>query len=363
MNVLYLINYAGKAGTEKYVENLIRLANGRIKPFFAYHTAGELSEKMEAAAIPSLRLDMGRKSALKAARKLAAFCRENEIDVIHAQYPRENIIALLSKRHYAAPRVVLTNHLTLRLGAVSGLFWRALNRHFSPKNHRIIAVCNAGRDILIENGVLPERITVIFNGIEPAGPPERSDAIRRELSLPPDCFVMTIFARFAPEKGLDFLVDTLAELKRQASRPFCCLICGDGARFDEIKSKIGALGLENECRLLGFRRDTREILLGSDVYLNSSSRNEAMSFAILEAMNAGLPLVVTDVGGNRDLAETRLKCGFVCAFGDRAGFSAALRRLMDDEALRQTLSRAATEKISRYFDLNKLTAEVYAAYN
>ena len=44
----------------------------------------------------------------------------------------------------------------------------------------------------------------------------------------------------------------------------------------------------------GFRRDTADILRASDLYLNTSSCNEAMSFAILEAMNAGLPLVVTD---------------------------------------------------------------------
>ncbi|MEG1317153.1 MAG: glycosyltransferase family 4 protein, partial [Oscillospiraceae bacterium] len=188
MNVLYLINFAGKAGTEKYVENLIRiLGKQKIKPFFVYNIAGELSEKLLRAKVPSLQLDMGKLAMLSAAKKLAEYCRANNIDVIHAQYPRENLVALLSKRHYDKPRVVMTNHLTLRLSGASGFIWRRINKHFSPKNHSIIAVCNEGREIMIENGVAADKISVIFNGIEPAGVPLKSNAIRKSLNLPDDC--------------------------------------------------------------------------------------------------------------------------------------------------------------------------------
>jgi glycosyltransferase involved in cell wall biosynthesis len=363
MKVLYLINYAGKAGTEKYVENLVRiLSPDRIEPFFAYNTAGELSEKMAAAGVPSLQVNMDKKSVFKAAKKLAGYCRENEIEVIHAQYPRENIIALLSRRYYDKPKIVLTNHLTLRLNGFSSLLWRRLNKHFTPKNHCIIAVCNEGREIMIENGVAPDRIKVIFNGIEPSGEPQKSAAIRDELGLSPECFIMTIFARFAPEKGLGFLVDVLAKLKAEVSRPFCCIICGDGELFGKISSKIDSLDISENCRLLGYRKDTSEILRGSDIYLCSSMCNEAMSFAILEAMNAGLPLVVTDVGGNRDLAEAKLRCGYVLPYGDVEGFAGAVRELMEEPETLDKLSSAATEKVEKYFNLYKLSQDVYNSY-
>ncbi len=363
MNVLYLINFAGKAGTEKYVENLVRiLGQEKIKPFFAYCVEGELSEKMKQSGIPCIQLEMSWRSALSAARKLAEFCRSNEIDVIHAQYPRENIIALLSKRHYAKPRVVMTNHLTLRLSGASGFIWRCLNKHFTPKNQKIIAVCNEGREIMIQNGVKPERIEVIFNGIEPSGGPLRNEAKRQELELRADCFTIAILARFAPEKGLSFLLDALAELKRKTDKPFCCLICGDGALYDEIRVKISDLALEDNCRLLGFRKDTKEILLASDCYVCSSSNNEAMSFAILEAMDCGLPLVVTDVGGNRDLAETGLSCGFVVPFGEVETFADKLLTLLKDSDLRSELSINAIKKIERVFNLNKLAFDVYNSY-
>ena len=365
MNVLYLINYAGKAGTEKYVENLVRiLGKDRITPYFAYNIGGELSEKMRAAGVPSLQLDMGKKAALfSAPKQLAAYCRENRIDVIHAQYPRENLIALRSKKYYDAPRVVMTSHLTLRLSGFSGMVWKQINKKYSPRNHWVIPVCREGRDILIENGVLPARIKVIYNGIEPAPLPAHTDVLKKELALADDCFVFFIMARFAPEKGLSFLVDSLAELKKKTDKPFCCAIAGDGELTGEIKSQIASLGLENECRLLGYRTDTKDLLPGADAYLCSSQCNEAMSFAILEAMNAGLPLIVTDVGGNRDLAETDMQCGFVVNYGDSSAFSDKMQLLMDEPSQRAALAKAANDKVAKYFDLEKLAGDVCAAYN
>ena len=112
----------------------------------------------------------------------------------------------------------------------------------------------------------------------------------------------------------------------------------------------------------GYRNDADRILRASDLYLNTSSCNEAMSFAVLEAMNAALPLVVTDVGGNRDLAETNIQCGFVVQYGDVSGFARAILRLMEDEALYKQFSADALRKISEEFDLEKLAWDVYRTY-
>lgn len=359
MKILYLINFAGKAGTEKYVENLVSIfSEAGESCFFAYNVPGELSEKMSARGIPSLQLEMSQAKSLSAAKKLAAYCRDNDIDVIHAQYPMENVVALLSLRYYKKPRVVYTNHLTI----YSGTRWRILNRMFTPRDHRIIAVCREGRDIMISNGVCPERIEVIYNGIEPANVRTPDAAIRSELGIPEGNFVMSILTRYSSEKGLSFLIDALAKLKALTDKPFSCVICGDGDDFKSISDKISDLGLSDNVIQAGYRTDTPRILRGSDIYLNTSSRNEAMSFAILEAMNAGLPLVVTDVGGNRDLAETNIVCGFVLEHGDVDGFAKAILVLMDDESLCAEYSAAALRKIGEEFDLTKLAWDVFRAY-
>lgn len=308
--------------------------------------------------MPSLQIRIGRANALFAARRLAAHCRENKIDVIHAQYPRENITSILSRLFNRRTRVVYTNHLTMR----TGLKWRVFNRIFTPRDHRIIAVCREGRDIMIENGVRADRISVIYNGVEPAGPPVRDDGIRSLLGIRENTFLMTIFARYEPEKGLFFLLSVLSRLKVLTSKSFSCVICGDGSEFDEIGEKISALGLSENVIQAGYRTDTARILLGSDLYLNTSAKNEAMSFAILEAMNAGLPCVVTDVGGNRDLAETGIRCGTVVDYGDTEGFAHAILELLENDELRQTFSNNAVQKVAEDFDLTKLAWDVFRAY-
>ena len=359
MKVLYLINYAGKAGIEKYVENLVRLLHAAgLEPYFAYNLPGPLSEKMERAGVPSLRLSLEWKNAGKDARTLADYCREHGIEVIHAQCPRENMLALMAGRRMPGLRVVYTEHFTRRVGIV----WRLLWRHFSPRNHRVIAVCPESRDALISNGCAPDKIQVIYNGIEPENAPAPTDALRRELGLEENVFLLCCLARFDPEKGLDFLLRALGRLKTVTERPFCCAVAGDGPLLDDIRARIATAGLEREVRLLGYRTDVPAILASSQLYVCSSERNEALSFAILEAMNASLPLVVTDVGGNRDLAETGGICGRVRDYGDEEGFARAIAELMENEELRLEYSAAAREKIARRFDLHALALDVYKTY-
>lgn len=359
LKILYLINYAGKAGIEKYVENLVRLLPAAgAEPYFAYSLPGGLSEKMAAAGVPTLQLSLEWRDAAKAAKTLAAYCREQGIEVVHAQCPRENVIALLAAKRLPGLRVVYTEHFTRRRGAA----WRMIWRHFSPRNHRVIAVCREGRDVLIEGGCRPDKIRVIYNGIEPEAHPRRSDRLRKELGLSDDACLIVCLARFDPEKGIDFLVRALAKLKTLTARPFCCAIAGDGPLLKDVRAQVRAAGLETEVRLLGYRTDVPDLLASADLYVCSSERNEALSFAILEAMNAGLPLVVTDVGGNRDLAEAGGVCGRVVDYGDEAAFAGAILELMENDGLRRKLSAAATEKVARRFDLHKLALDVYETY-
>lgn len=359
INILYLINYAGKAGTEKYVSNLMRILSARGENcHLAYSVPGLLSETMSAEGFPCFQFRMKASKALSCAKKLAGYCREHSIDVIHAQYPMENVIAILSKLFYKKVKVVYTNHLTI----YQSIKWKILNRIFTPFDHRIIAVCRQGADIMVSNGVKKSRIQTIYNGIEPAKSREYDREFARSFGVSDDTFVMSIMARYSPEKGLPFLLASLSKLRKKAQKPFVCFIAGDGEEFDSFAVMSTNSKMSDRVIQLGFRRDSDRMLRSSDLYLNTSSKNEAMSFAILEAMNAGVPLVVTDVGGNRDLAETHTVCGTVVNFGDTEAFSDAILELMDDPGLLKQYSDNALRKVGEEFDLNKLAIDVFNTY-
>lgn len=363
MRVLYLINYAGKAGTEKYVENLIGyLHPDRAECHLCYNVDGPLAEKMRERGIPCLQLEMKHPFDRVAAKKLAAYCRQNSIDVIHAQYPRENYIAILAKKYCPSLKVIFTSHLTIYQNAV----WKFFNRRMMKKDECVISVCEEGRDILISNGVPADKIKVIFNGIEPGDPPpERSPGRKRPAfgeDLPDGAVAALILARLAPEKGLSFLLDAVKKANTPDGAPIFLYVAGDGEERASLEAGIAQRGLTDRVRLLGYRTDTAALMRDADLYLNSSSSNEAMSFAMLEALAAGLPLIATRVGGSPDLVKMGGDCGYVVEYGDADGFASALRKLANDPDLRREYSAAARRKAENEFKLAGLLDDVYRTY-
>ena len=355
MNILYLINFAGAAGTEKYVETLMAAA-GREghRCHLCYAIPGALSEKIRQAGYPVLQLDMRPRRLFAAAAQLADYCRENAVEVIHAQYPRENVIALLAARKCPGLRVVFTSHLTVH----QGMLWNYVNRIFTPQNHCVISVCRQGVELLKENGVCPDKIRVIPNGIHAGPVPRRQNVIREEFGLSPETVVLFTAGRYAPEKGFFWLLEVLSRLRDKSDVPFVCLIAGTGEEYGAIAAEIRRRGLDKNVIQAGFRSDVPALLASADIYVSSSLR-EAMSFSILEAMAAALPLVVTDTGAGAELAED---CGFAVAPGDTEAMARDLLRLMTVPDLRLRLGRTARQKVCRDYDLDILIQQTLDSY-
>lgn len=359
MKVLYLINYAGNAGTEKYVYNLIKTFEGKdTKCYLGYNVPGKLSQDVEAMGIPTLKLNMRHPFDKKAARILADYCRENNIDVIHAQYPRENYIALLSQKYYSGTKVVYTCHLTLK----ANFLWTITNKIMTKNNHKIICVCNKSKEILMSNGVRGDKIEVIFNGIKPHEHTGANPDLRKELGIDEDTFVITTLARYHIAKGLDYFVKSIEKLKAKTDKKFVLLILGEGELWDEITNLIKEKNLTDVIYQLGFRTDVGEILKISNLYVNSAKCYEALSFAILEGMDASLPIIATKVGGNGDIVSPQNDCGILVEYGDTEEMSDAIKLIMDDEALRNKYSENAFKAVNEVFNLDKLLEDTYKLY-
>ncbi len=358
MNVLYLINYAGSGGSERYVELLCNYFHkNKCDCGLCYNVRGPLVEKLEALGIPTHHLEMKSPLDLGAARALARLCQAQGYEVIHAQYPRENYIALLAKNFGCKARVVFTSHLIID----QPLPWKLLNRIFTPKNHAVLTVCTQGKSVLERNGVAKDKIRIVFNGIDAAKMPPRNRAVLQEFGIGENEKVITILTRFSEEKGVPFLLRSVAKLRELTAVPFRVLVVGSGPDFDRDKALVSQLGIGDKVILAGFRTDTARLLAASDIYLNSSS-SEAMSFAILEALGAGLPLVVTDVGGNPELVDTGRVCGFKVPYGDEAAYARAMAALLEDDALRAQFSAAAKAKARQEFDLHRLLDVIFEIY-
>ena len=362
MNVLYLLNHAGKAGTERYVETLVKYlsADGRIKPFFAYHEGGLLVERLEAMGVPVRQVVMSSRFDWKAAKALAKLCGEWDIDLIHCHYLRENYIAMLAKSYNKKIRVVYTNHFVIPNDAVT----RLSNRLLDKRQDQMIAVCNPGKEQLIANGWSGEHIQVIFNAVDPeAWAGTRSEStMRAELGIPEDRFVMLCASRFADDKGHEYLINAVKRLTELTAAPFTLVLAGDGPLLEERKAQAAELGLtEEQVRFIGFRKDIKNLYKGSDLYINSS-RHEALSFLIIEAMAAGLPVIATNIAGNPDIVNDEAGCGLLVEYNNPDSMASGMKVMIEEPDFLAQCREGAKRTVEEKFEIHKMAAATFRVY-
>ncbi len=359
MKVLYLLNHAGKAGTERYVETLVKYLGGsKVDPYFAYNESGLLVERLAAMGVPTRQLTMESRFDFKAARALAQLCEEWDIDLVHCHYLREHYTALLAKRYNKKIRVVYTNHFILP----NNLVTRLSNHWLDKRQDQMIAVCNRGKEQLIQNGWDGERIQVVFNGVDLDAWAGEESTMREELGIPADRFVMLCASRFAHDKGHAYLIRSLKELTEMHHGPFTMVLAGDGELLEPTKALAAELGLTDEqVKFIGFRKDIKNLYKGADLYVNASE-HEALSFLIIEAQAAGLPCVITDMGGNRDILEGPEQGGLLAVYDDPASMAGCMKRFLEDPAFTRQCRAKALENIAGRFEIHALAEDTYHVY-
>lgn len=211
---------------------------------------------------------------------------------------------------------------------------------------RLIAVCDAMRqEVQKVCGV--RSVGRIYNGVDLGRiPPRRAPAASGPIRI-------TCVARAVPVKRHDLLLSAFAAVRRDI--PAELHVVGDGPELPGLRRRAQELGVAARVVFHGHRDDVPQILADSHVYALVSD-SEGMSVSILESMAAGLPAVVTDVGGNRELVEDG-RTGWVVPRGDAAGITAALERLLLDPAARSRFGYDARERASRLFTIEKMCAD------
>ena len=358
MNILYLINHAGKGGSEKYVLSMAGYALPKgDSVFLLYNEHGLLVEQMEGLGIDTSQIPMANPLDINAAKKLAQYCKSKQIDLIHTQFARENYIAILSKKLFGnSARIIHTCHINTENNGI----WRFINKLLSSENYRVIAVCNSVRDKLVSNNYPPDKVHIIFNGVPFRENIDKTSYTAEELGISDDKFIFISLARFSREKGIFFLLEA-AKLLKNSGKEFALVVAGDGPLLEEAKEYVKANDLNGYVYLPGYRQDGAELLLGSACFINSSS-SEALSFAILEAMESGLPIIATDVGGNPDIINGNTGCGLLVEYNDAKGLETAMYNIMTDSNKAAEMAENSRKAIKTIFNVDNSIKAAYSIY-
>ena len=359
--LLHIIPTLVRGGAEK---QLALLATGLPRDEFDVHVAvlthtGPLEETLRAANVPVTVIDKRWKVDPLAYWRLKALIRRLQPDIVHTwlfaanSYGRQAAISAGVKHIVAGERCVDPWKSTLHL---------MIDRALARRTERIVTNSSGVVDFYASRGLPVGKFAVIPNGIrvtEPAEPISRVGLLD-ELGLPADTErLIGVVGRLWPQKRVKDLL-WAAELLKTARDGCHVLIIGDGPQRWRLTRYRDQLRLADRAHFLGERADVARLMPHFDIFWLASGY-EGQSNAVLEAMAAGVPVVATDIPGNRDLVVPE-ETGYLVPVGDRAEFARKSTWLFDDEPLRQRMGAAGRERIITHFTVEQMVARHAALY-
>lgn len=205
--------------------------------------------------------------------------------------------------------------------------------------HRVVTLTEQNRDAYIRRFCTPKKkISCIYNWIDLDSP--RSEGYRV------DSRKIISAGRFGREKGFDVLVESYARVAEK--HPDWQLdIYGDGEMMPQVRAAIEEKGLQKQIRLMGMCSDLGRRYREYAMYVLPSSR-EGMPLVLLEAKANRLPIISFDIlTGPREIIRDGVD-GLLLPPGDREALADAMCRLIEEDGLRQEMSRHSQENISKF---------------
>jgi glycosyltransferase involved in cell wall biosynthesis len=225
----------------------------------------------------------------------------------------------------------------------------------------LIAVSQAGKDNLVNQGIRPDKVSVAYNGIPmpPTALLEKRKSIRAELGADDDSLVLATISRADFGKGIQDGIDAITMLRRNFPA-IQYWVVGEGEYLEELRQQTAALGLGSRVKFLGFREDVFDILSGADLFLFPSLK-EAMGISIVEAMAMNLPVVGTRVGGIPEVVIEN-ETGVLASPSDAGSLAAACAPLLESLQLRQAMGVAGRRRAEDVFSLRASAVSVLDVY-
>ena len=349
MKIALVADQLDIGGAEQQVVTLAKGLRGRGHEVnvISIFDRTELRDELDAAGVPVSVAGRRSKYDMTTVLRLRRLLSQIRPDLIHAYLPAASIFAPMTRWFGIKAPVLLSER-----GVNSWRVGVRLRCEQLLRRSAVHVTCNADaiKRYLVEvEGLHPDKITVIYNGLRSERLHRPSaDAIaaaRDRIGAPPGATVVVSVANFSENKRHDVLLSAFSEARATNGRLFLVMI-GRGPLEDHIRRLIQGHGVGDACRIITDCSNPAAYLCAAHMKAFTSDA-EGCSNALLEAMAMGLPAVVTDGGGNRELIVGG-RGGDVCPIGDHHAIAASVLRLAADP---ETARRMGQYNHSRVHEL------------
>ena len=306
-------------------------------------------EDLETRGIPVFSLGIKRKFPdPRPVFRLARFIRKWQPDIVHSHMVHANLLARVVRTLAPFPVLVCTAHNIDEGGRLREILYHLTD----PLCDLTTQVSQAGLERYVHVGAVPRhKIRYIPNGVNTERfKPNSEDRLRVRKELGVDGFVWLAVGRFDLQKDYSNMLQAFARLIHKHPDTIL-LIAGEGPLKKTMENMARELGIEKQVKFLGIRRDIPQLMNAADAYVMSSSW-EGMPMVLLEASATGLPIVATDVGGNREVVLDGVT-GFLVPPRNPEALAEAMLRMMNlPEEKRREMGRAARKHVEENFSLD-----------
>ncbi len=339
IRVLYVSGSAAFSGASQSLCHLIgALDRTRYEPFALVSCSGTFTDELHRRGVtvicPDDHFANNDFESLQFGRRVLSECMP---DIVHSNHTTGMGLACAA----IADGLPLVQHVRVqRPQDIRELIYAA---------DAVIAVSHFVRDRIAELDVNLGKVSVIWNGVDTdeVKPDSRAPAVcRHELGISSDEFVVTMIARLAPSKRHDILIDAFRRLRQDIGRGHLLLVAppdDDNVYRTHVHSLLRHDSLARHVTFLEFVPDIRLVLHASDI-LALPSEDEPLARAVLEAMAVGVPVIVADSGGSKEVVDSG-RTGLVIPYGKVEPLADGIRELAQDTERLRSMGAAAAASV------------------
>ena len=316
--------------------------------------------------LPEMVREISPQNDLLALWKLYRLMHQKRYTIVHTHSSKAGIIGRLAARLAGTPLIVHTVHGWSFHDHMSPAVRRTyilLERISAAYTSAMIVVTKKDIEKGLKEGIGKVeqyrliRSSVPLDEFDP-GKVDRS-AVRRELGIPAEAFVMGNLGRFSAQKNPLDWVRVAGEVGRRHPEVYFLLV-GDGPMRSQVEMALAAEGISERTLRTGLRRDAAHMLAAMDVFVLTSLW-EGLPRVIPQAMLMGLPIVANRADGTVE-AVIDGQTGFLCNPGDIVQMSKRISELIEDAEQRRSMGHHGQEYARREFDLGQMITQIEALY-
>jgi glycosyltransferase involved in cell wall biosynthesis len=359
VRVLHVINGEHYSGAER-VQDLLAgyLRQSGYEVGFACVKPDRFPQARKHRDARLYELPMRSRFDLTCGRKLAQLVRDEQYAIIHAHTPRSLMVGDQAARLAGVPLVYHVHSpagrdSTRRLRNMANVW---LERRTAHRATRLIAVSPSVRRYMIEQGFLASHVVCVPNGVPTIDVPPRAKT--------PTAWTLGMTALFRPRKGIEVLLEALAEVRERGHNVRLRAIGPFESRAyeAEVLSLVGRLDLAPAIDWTGFVADVPAELRKIDALVLPSLFGEGLPMVVLEAMAAGAPVIASNVEGVPEAIRDNQE-GLLVTPGLPQDLAAAIEDLASGKLNYAAMSRAAQSRHAEHFSAEIMASRVAEVYD